>query len=86
VDHVLEIGGGAETLSQSIRTARLGGHIGLIGVLSGSTGAAVMLPAITRQLRIQGLLVGSNRHQTDLVRAVEALTADRSSIVRSGSS
>ena len=34
VDHVVEVGGGA-TFNQSVRATRLGGHIAIIGVLSG---------------------------------------------------
>ena len=34
VDHVMEVGGGG-TFGESVRAAKLGGHIALIGVLSG---------------------------------------------------
>ena len=34
VDHVIEVGGGG-TFAESVRAAKLGGHIALIGVLSG---------------------------------------------------
>lgn len=72
VDHVVEVGGPG-TLTQSIRAARVGGHIALIGVL---TGAAVPVPTaemMGRQQRLQGLVVGSRKHQQDLVRALDGL-------------
>ena len=37
VDHVIEVGGPA-TLAQSMVAARVGGHIAVIGILSGTTG------------------------------------------------
>ncbi|MCC4599472.1 NAD(P)-dependent alcohol dehydrogenase [Xanthomonas melonis] len=69
VDHVVEVGGPG-TLAQSIRAARVGGHIALIGVLTGAVPTAEMMG---RQQRLQGLVVGSRRHQQDLVRALDSL-------------
>ncbi len=57
VDHVVEVGG-AGTLAKSLRAARTGGHISLIGVLSGA-GEANPLPAVMKNIRIQGIYVGS---------------------------
>lgn len=71
VDHVIELGG-VGTLPQSIQAARVGGHIALIGVLTGLTGPVPMAASMRRQQRIHGLIVGSRRHQIDLVRAIEA--------------
>jgi NADPH:quinone reductase-like Zn-dependent oxidoreductase len=71
VDHVLEVGG-PETLARSIAACRLGGHIAVIGVLSGMT-AEVSLPALfSRQIRISGISVGSRADQEDMIRAIEA--------------
>lgn len=70
VDHVLEIGGPG-TLGQSIRACRVGGHIALIGVLTGIRGEVPTAFAMRKQLRIQGILVGNQRQQLELVRAVE---------------
>lgn len=73
VDHVLDVAG-PETLEQSMLACRVGGHVSLIGVL---TGVDVRLPlglALARQLRLQGLVVGSRRQQQDLVRAMDACT------------
>ncbi|MEP7371623.1 MAG: NAD(P)-dependent alcohol dehydrogenase, partial [Nitrosospira sp.] len=70
-DHVIEVGG-PSSLAQSMVAARVGGHIAVIGILSGVTGTLPLLLALTRQLRLQGLVVGSRRHQMDMVRAIDA--------------
>jgi len=58
-DHVIELGG-AQTLEQSIRATRIGGHISLIGVLSGTNTNQIPLPLILmRNICIQGVTVGS---------------------------
>lgn len=71
VDHVLEIGGPG-TLPQSILSARVGGHIALIGILTGVSGEVPTLSMMAKQIKLQGIIVGSRRHQIDLVRALEA--------------
>jgi NADPH:quinone reductase-like Zn-dependent oxidoreductase len=71
VDHVVEVGGPA-TLAQSMVAARIGGHIAVIGILSGTTGTLPLLSVLTRQLRLQGLVVGSRRHQIEMIRAIDA--------------
>lgn len=71
VDHVIELGG-VGTLPQSIQAARVGGHIALIGVLTGVAGPVPMAASMRRQQRIHGLIVGSRQHQIELVRAIEA--------------
>ncbi len=71
VDHVIEVGGPA-TLAQSMVAARIGGHIAVIGILSGTTGTLPLLSVLTRQLRLQGLVVGSRRHQMEMIRAIDA--------------
>jgi NADPH:quinone reductase-like Zn-dependent oxidoreductase len=71
VDHVVEVGGPA-TLAQSIAAVRVGGHISLIGVLTGRAGEVPTAALMAKQARLQGLIVGSRRHQRELVRAIEA--------------
>jgi NADPH:quinone reductase-like Zn-dependent oxidoreductase len=71
VDHVIEVGGPG-TLPQSITACRIGGHIALIGVLTGRAGPVPTAALMARQQRLQGLIVGSRRHQMDLVRAIDA--------------
>ncbi len=70
-DHVVEVGGPG-TLAQSARAVRVGGHIALIGVLTGAAGDVPTALLMARQVRLQGLLVGSRRDQADLVRALDA--------------
>ncbi len=70
VDHVVEVGGPG-TLAQSIAATRIGGHIALIGVLTGLGGPVPTAALMARQQRLQGLIVGSRQHQLDLVRAIE---------------
>ncbi|HTY50431.1 MAG TPA: NAD(P)-dependent alcohol dehydrogenase, partial [Steroidobacteraceae bacterium] len=71
VDHVIEVGG-PSTLPQSINAVRIGGHISLIGVLTGFAGPVPTAALMARQARLQGLIVGSRTQQQDLVRALEA--------------
>ncbi|MFN3648704.1 MAG: zinc-dependent alcohol dehydrogenase family protein [Armatimonadota bacterium] len=71
VDHVIEVGGPG-TLPQSIAAVRVGGHISLIGVLTGAAGEVPTALLMVKQARLQGLIVGSRSHQLDFVRALEA--------------
>jgi NADPH:quinone reductase-like Zn-dependent oxidoreductase len=71
VDHVVEVGGPG-TLAQSIAAVRLGGHISLIGVLTGGAGEVPTGALISKQARLEGLIVGNRRQQIDFVRAIEA--------------
>ncbi|MCP3978905.1 MAG: NAD(P)-dependent alcohol dehydrogenase [bacterium] len=58
VDVVLEVGG-ADTLAQSLRAVRIGGRVALIGNLSGARTEIDLIPVFMRQVRLQGVLVGS---------------------------
>ncbi|WP_027135412.1 zinc-dependent alcohol dehydrogenase family protein [Geminicoccus roseus] len=71
VDHVIEVGGPG-TLPQSIQAVRTGGHISLIGVLTGRAGEIPTALLMAKQARLQGLIVGNRRQQNDLVRAIDA--------------
>lgn len=71
VDHVVEVGGPG-TLAQSVEAVRIGGHISLIGVLTGFSGEVPTAVLMAKQARLQGLIVGSRRQQQDFVRALEA--------------
>ena len=71
VDHVLEVGGPG-TLTQSMWACRMGGHIALIGVLTGLGGSIPTVKLMSRQQRLQGITVGSRRHQQNMVRALDA--------------
>ncbi len=71
VDRVIEVGG-AGTLVKSLKAVRVGGHISLIGVLTGQKGEINPLPAIMKSVRIQGILVGSREMFEAMLRAVTA--------------
>jgi NADPH:quinone reductase-like Zn-dependent oxidoreductase len=71
VDHIIEVGGPG-TLPQSIRAVSIGGHIALIGILTGMGGEVPTALLMARQARLQGLIVSSRREQIDMVRAIEA--------------
>lgn len=71
VDHVIEVGGPG-TLPNSIKACRIGGHIALIGVLTGSSGPVATAALMQRHQRLQGLVVGSREQQIELVRALDA--------------
>ena len=71
VDHVIEVGG-PSTLEQSMIASRVGGHISVIGILSGVAGQLSFVPALVKQLRLQGVLVGSRTQQQEMIRAINA--------------
>lgn len=71
VDHVIELGGPG-TLAQSMLAARIGGHVSIIGILTGLEGGMSVITAIARHLRLQGVLVGNRKHQLNMIRAIEA--------------
>ncbi|NBO10143.1 MAG: NAD(P)-dependent alcohol dehydrogenase [Methylophilaceae bacterium] len=71
VDHVIEVGGPA-TLEQSMAAARVGAHISVIGILTGLGGEISVVTALIKQLRLQGLIVGSRTQQKDMVKAIDA--------------
>ncbi|MDH0302409.1 MULTISPECIES: NAD(P)-dependent alcohol dehydrogenase [unclassified Pseudomonas] len=71
VDHVIEVGGPA-TLEQSMIAARIGGQVSLIGILTGVAGQLPLVQALVRQIRLQGVLVGSRAQQQAMVRAIDA--------------
>ncbi|WP_437203011.1 zinc-dependent alcohol dehydrogenase family protein [Planctomicrobium sp. SH664] len=71
VDHVIEVGGPG-TLEQSMIAARIGGHISLIGILTGLEGKLSVLTALIKQLRLQGVLVGNRQQQREMIRALDS--------------
>ncbi|MFM2178063.1 MAG: hypothetical protein RL015_2161 [Verrucomicrobiota bacterium] len=58
VDRVIEIGG-PETLNRSIKATRFGGHIALIGVLTGTAGEVQTVGILRKGIRLDGIYVGS---------------------------
>ena len=71
VDCVVEIGG-AGTLDQSMLATRVGGHIALIGVLAGFAGPVQTGLLMAKNLRVQGLTVGSRAQQLAMIAGIEA--------------
>ena len=71
VDHVVEVGG-AGTLEGSIRSTAIGGHIAVIGVLSGVKTSLAVTRILMGYLRLQGILVG---HRASFEALCELLAA-----------
>ena len=70
VDHVVEVGGPA-TLNQSMLAARVGGHISVIGILTGLSGEVSIVTALMKQLRLQALIVGNRTQQQEMIKAID---------------
>ena len=70
VDKVIEIGG-PDTLNRSIKATRFGGHISLIGVLTGTAGSVQTVQILRKGIRLDGTYVGSRAMFADLLRAFE---------------
>ena len=71
VDTVVEIGGPG-TLDQSMLATRVAGHIALIGVLTGYAGAVTTALLMRKNLRVQGLTVGSRAQQLAMIAGIKA--------------
>jgi NADPH:quinone reductase-like Zn-dependent oxidoreductase len=69
-DHVVEVGG-ADTFRQSIAACAYGGHIAVIGVLSGAVKDLSVVEIFARNVHINGITVGSREHVEQLVRCIE---------------
>jgi NADPH:quinone reductase-like Zn-dependent oxidoreductase len=71
VDHVVEVGG-AGTLSKSLNSVRVGGHVALIGVLTSGGGDFNPASILMRSIRLQGVYVGSRAMFEEMNRAITA--------------
>ena len=69
IDHVIEVGG-AGTLARSIRAAKLGGRISLIGLLGGG-GQIDPMPILLKSITLRGIYVGSREMFEEMNRAME---------------
>lgn len=69
VNVIVEVGGSG-TLAQSIRAIAMGGHISLIGVLTGVQGEVPTVELFQKNAIVSGITVGSRAHQEDMVRAI----------------
>jgi NADPH:quinone reductase-like Zn-dependent oxidoreductase len=69
VDLVVEVGG-VGTLPRSLRAVKMGGVIAQIGVLSGPADAIPISLILHKQIRIQGIYVGSRTHFEEMNKAI----------------
>jgi NADPH:quinone reductase-like Zn-dependent oxidoreductase len=71
-DLVVDVGGPA-TLARSVRATRMGGTVAIVGALGGFTAADLPVAvAMTQNIHLVGITVGSVAAHADLSRAVEA--------------
>jgi NADPH:quinone reductase-like Zn-dependent oxidoreductase len=74
VDQVIDVAGGS-TLAQSLRAVRAGGTISLVGSTADRRDAKAalpsLLPAVMREIRLQGILVGPRSSFVAFVAALE---------------
>lgn len=70
VDRVVEIGG-AETLNASLKATRFGGHIALIGVLTGTSAEVQTVQILRKGIRLDGIYVGSKAMFAEMLAAME---------------
>jgi NADPH:quinone reductase-like Zn-dependent oxidoreductase len=70
VDHVIEVGG-PQSFAQSLKAARRGAQINVIGYLGGTEGTINPLDIFRRQVRVRGIPVGSRASFEAMNRAIE---------------
>ena len=70
VDHIVEVGG-ASTLPKSLKAVRMGGRISLIGNVAGG-GEVNPVPLLMKNVRLQGIFVGSREMFEAMNRAIAA--------------
>lgn len=68
VDHVIEVGGGG-TLGESLRAVKAGGHIAVIGILSGTAGVSPV-SILMKAVKLHGIFVGSREMFEAMNRAI----------------
>ena len=68
-DLIVEVGG-AGTFAQSLQAVSIAGTVAQIGVLSQSTQPLPIAPLLHRQVRVQGVYVGSRAHFEAMNRAI----------------
>jgi len=69
VDKVVEVGG-PDTLNRSLKAVRFGGHVAMIGVLSGTEGQIQTVQIVRKSIRLDGVYVGSRAMFADLLRCI----------------
>lgn len=71
VDRVVEVGGPG-TFDRSVNAVRVGGIVGLIGILTGAAGQASPTAIMRKSVTIRGIYVGSRALFADMNRAISA--------------
>jgi NADPH:quinone reductase-like Zn-dependent oxidoreductase len=69
-DFIMEVGG-AGTLGESLKSVRMGGHVAIIGVLTGAAPPLQIGAMIATSARLQGVSVGSRDMFEAMSRALE---------------
>ncbi len=69
VDHIVEVGG-AGTLNRSLNAVRMSGQISLIGVLAGGEGDIRTASILMKNVRVQGIYVGSREMFEEMNKAI----------------
>lgn len=69
-DLVVEVGG-AGTLQQSLKAVRVAGTVAQIGVLTGIEETLLIAPILHKQIKVQGVYVGSRQNFIDMNRAID---------------
>jgi len=59
-------------MNQSLQACRIGGHVSLIGVLTGVAGEVATAVAMSKNIAIKGVTVGSRQDQEEMIAAIEA--------------
>jgi NADPH:quinone reductase-like Zn-dependent oxidoreductase len=70
VDRIVEVGGPG-TLQKSVNAVRVGGTIGLIGILTGAQGAVQPTSIMRKSITVRGIYVGSRAMFGEMNRAIE---------------
>lgn len=70
VERVMEVGGPG-TFDRSVNVVRVDGNIGLVGVLTGLSGAINPTPIMAKSLTVWGIYVGSREMFADMSRGIE---------------
>jgi len=69
VDYVVDVGG-PDTLNKSLQAVCLGGQISLMGVLTGYKGEVNTAAILSKNIRVQGVYVGSREMFEDMNRMI----------------
>jgi NADPH:quinone reductase-like Zn-dependent oxidoreductase len=69
-DHIVEVGG-AGTFTQSLRAIRVGGHINMIGILSGVSAEIPTALILQKSVQVHGIYVGSRDMFEEMNEAIQ---------------